>query len=446
MSESGRGAVTRALATRAVARVLAEGCTLGEALQLPEAGSLAVSDRAQVRALAFGAVRWHHRHRLLLRELLHRPLARGDSVLEALLSVGLFQLLDAEQPDYAAVSATVAAARSVGRPRAAGLVNAALRRMQRERVTLLGAVLATEEGRYSCPAWLVALLRRDWPRDWQSVLEASLRQPPLWVRVNRLRADAAGYSHRLAAAGHEAAPCPGLPWALRLARAAPVAQIPGFREGEVSVQDAAAQLAGPLLAVTPGMRVLDACAAPGGKTTHLLELADGELDLVALDSDAARLTRVGENFERLRLQATILQGDARDPRAWWDGQLFDRILVDAPCSGTGVIRRHPDIKLLRRPADIGPLAGRQRQMLDALWPLLRPGGRLLYASCSILADENTAVIGGFLDAHADAALERAAPLTLPDWVRPLPGGGWQSLPGAADTDGLYYALMTRDGA
>jgi len=443
VSAPASGAATRGLAARAVARVLVEGRTLDVALQLPEMDSLAAADRAQVRALAYGATRWHHRHRRLLGELLHRPSARLEPELEALLSVGLFQVLDAAQPDYAAVSATVAAARWLGRSRATGLVNAALRRMQRERTPLLAAALAADDGRYSCPSWLIDRLRSDWPRDWQPVLEASLQAPPLWLRVNRLRRDPAEYRAELATAGIESTASPELPFALRLARATPVAGIPGFLAGEVSVQDVAAQVAGLLLDVAPGMRVLDACAAPGGKATQLLELAAGEIDLLALDHDATRLVRVGENLERLGLRATTVCADAREPSSWWDGRPFDRILVDVPCSGTGVIRRHPDIKLLRRPGDIGPLAGRQRAILDAVWPLLTRGGQLLYVSCSILSAENTAVVGAFLAAHPQARLERIAPATLPDWLRPLPDAGWQSLPGAADTDGLYYALMTR---
>jgi 16S rRNA (cytosine967-C5)-methyltransferase len=226
----------------------------------------------------------------------------------------------------------------------------------------------------------------------------------------------------------------------------PVNEIPGFDAGCVSVQDPASQLAARFLSPTPGERVLDACAAPGGKTTHLLELVDGALDLTALDIDSDRLSRVGENLQRLGFVATTVHGDAARPSDWWDGRLFDAILVDAPCSATGIIRRHPDIKFLRRESDIPALAQRQLHLLEQLWPLLRAGGRLLYSTCSILSEENTAVVTAFLARHPDASLAAPATDLLPPWVRQQNAGGWQVLPGSADTDGFYYALMTRNAA
>ncbi len=438
----GSGAQTRALAARALQRVLVEGCTLDEALRLPEVEALSVVDRAQVKALAFGAVRWHHRHRLLLGTLLDRPLRDRDRVLEALLSVGLFQLLDARQPDYAAVSATVEAARLLGLPWAVGLVNAALRRLQREKATLPDEVLTTPQGRYSHPGWLVERLRRDWPEDYLRVLEAAQQAPPLWLRVNRLRTEPEPYRQRLAEAGIEARIEGGLPGSVCLTHPLPVEAIPGFSAGEVTVQDPGSQLAAYLLDPAPEMRVLDACAAPGGKTTHLLEHAGGRLDLLALDIDSGRLVRLRENLARLGLDAGIIAADALHPEAWWDGRAFDRILLDAPCSSTGVIRRHPDIKLLRRESDIGVMAERQSALLEALWPLLRPGGRLLYVTCSLLKAENSEVTARFLAAHEDAVLE-AAPCQLPEWAMPQPQGGWQVLPGMGDTDGFYYVLIGR---
>ncbi len=434
------GAATRAWAARAVAGVLG-GATLDDAFTALEQESLARPERAQVKALAFGALRWHHRHRRLLALLLERPLQALEPLIEALLSVGCFQMLAGRQPEYAVVSATVSAARLLRRPRAAALVNATLRRLQREREALLGAALATEEGRFSHPEWLIAMLRRDWPEEWRSVLEAAQVQPPLWLRVNASREDARAYLARLEAAGLVASGEPHLGEAVRLAEPLPVTDIPGFTAGEVTVQDAGSQLAAGLLAPAAGMRVLDACAAPGGKTTHLLERAAGALELTALDVDAARLERLRANLARLGLAARVVHGDALEPAAWWDGEPFDRILLDAPCSGTGVIRRHPDIKLLRRPGDIAQLAARQLALLATLRPLLRPGGRLLYVTCSILRAENAEVVQGFRAAHADMAL---APAAVPTWAAPQPGGGWQILPGRADTDGLYYALMTRE--
>jgi 16S rRNA (cytosine967-C5)-methyltransferase len=440
------GAATRGLAARAVEAVLAWGRTLDDALAALELERLAASDRGQVKALAFGALRWHHRHRRLLAKLLSRGLPENDRLLEALLSVGLFQLLDDTHPDYAAVSATVEAARWLGRPRAAGLVNAALRRMQREREPLLAAVLESPEGRFSHPPWLIDRLRRDWPADWEALLEAAQRPPPLWLRVNAARGGTAACHARLAAAGLVGETMPALPEALKLSRPVPVNDIPGFAAGEVTVQDAASQLAAYLLDPAAGDRVLDACAAPGGKATHMLERTAGRLDLTALDVDAAGLARVRANLSRLQLHAATVTGDAERPDQWWDGRVFDCMLVDAPCSGTGVIRRHPDIKWLRRESDIARLAERQLRILRSLWPLLRPGGRLLYATCSVLVEENDAVVAAFLAAHPEASLLDPGGGVLPRWARERPAGGWQVLPGSADTDGFYYALMTRQRA
>ncbi len=435
------GAATRGLAARAVAGVLG-GVNLDASLAGLELEALSAPDRAQVKALAFGALRGHHRHRCLLSLLLDRPLAPGSSLIESLLSVGLFQLLDERQPDYAAVSSTVEAARWLGQPQVAGLVNATLRRLLRERAELLSRAMVSDEGRYSHPSWLIEQLKRDWPDDWRAVLECAQQQPPLWLRVNATRQTADGFRARLAESGLAGEPEAGLPDALRLTRPLPVGEIPGFAQGEVSVQDAASQLAADLLAPAPGMRVLDACAAPGGKATHLLERAAGRLDLTALDIDAKRLTRVRDNLNRLGLAANVVAGDALLPDTWWDGRPFDRILVDAPCSGTGVIRRHPDIKCLRRESDVASLARRQLALLGAVWPLLRTGGLLLYATCSILKEENARVVAAFLGKHGDAA-PAPGPGRMPVWARPEAHHGWQILPGPAGTDGLYYALMTR---
>ena len=432
------GGLTRALAAQAVAGVLASGQTLDVALEavLASSGDLATRqladrDRAQTRALAFGAVRWHHRHRAVLRALLDRPLKGTDCTLEALLSVGLFQLADPEQPDYAAVSATVDACRLLGQERASGLLNATLRRYQREAPGLLDKLQADPAASYSHPAWLLDQLRTDWPDRWQEIAAANQRRPPFWLRVNRNRGSVPQYTARVEAElGLQATPLTGFPDALRLESPVPVQKLPGFADGLVSVQDAASQLAAPLLAPERGMRVLDACAAPGGKTTHLLELVAGEIDLTAVDVSAARLGLIESNLQRLGLAATLLIGDATEPAAWWDGQPFDRILLDAPCSALGVIRRHPDIKLRRRAADLPALVGRQRLLLDRLWPLLRPGGKLLYSTCSVLRAENQDLVAGFLA----TGIGRLQPET--------PAPGLQLLPGERDTDGFYYALMS----
>jgi 16S rRNA (cytosine967-C5)-methyltransferase len=442
---AGQGAAARGLAAQALARVLDEGVTLDAALAGIGRESVSAGDQAQAKALAYGAVRWHLRHRLVLKRLVARPLGETEPLVEALLSVGLFQLLDDRQPAYAAVSATVEAARWLQRPRAAGFVNATLRRFQRERAGLMADVMASEEGRSSHPPWLIRRIAADWPAQSASVLAANQAQPPLWLRVNAMKTTPAQYAAQLRAdTGVEASPLAGFPVALRLAQPLPVARLSGFPEGLVSVQDAASQLAAAVLAPAPGSRVLDACAAPGGKATHLLEHAGGNLDLVALDEDPVRMLRVRENLQRLGLRAATPVGDARLADTWWNGKPFDCILLDAPCSGTGVIRRHPDIKLLRRETDIPALAARQGELLDRLWPLLKPGGRLVYATCSVLKAENHEVVAGFLGRRPDAA--PVAPGTVPDFAQPGGHGDFQLLPGAADTDGLYYALMMRRSA
>jgi 16S rRNA (cytosine967-C5)-methyltransferase len=442
MNARADGIGARAAAATAVHRVLHDGTTLDRALEAAAVNVPEGRERAQLRALAYGAVRWHCRHQALLSLLLNRPLRARDHILESLLSVGLFELEFGRSPDYATVSTNVAAARRLGRPRAAGLVNAALRRYQRERDTLLANALQQDEARYAHPGWLLRELRKAWPAHWQAVCDINQVEPPMWLRVNRAQTSPADYQQQLAAAGLQANAAPAFPEALRLTEPVAVDKLPGFAKGRVSVQDAASQLAAHLLDPEPGMRVLDACAAPGGKSVHLLERAGGQLHLQALDVDAERLQRLRQNLTRAGLTAQIITGDALTPDAWWDGEPFDRILVDAPCSATGVIRRHPDIRFLRRVADIAVLAERQREMLAQLWPLLRPGGRLLYATCSVLPAENRDVAGWFLDRTPSAAElrpldEQLAGLTAGS------GPGYQLLPDLADTDGFYYLVLQK---
>ena len=440
-SSAAPGAMSRAAAARAVGLVLGQGRTLDAAFEAVGLASLQGADRSQAKALAFGALRWHHRHRALLGELLHRPLPARETLLEALLSVGLYQLLDDTQPDYAAVSATVGAARVLGLDRAAGLVNATLRRLQREREPLLARINAGAAARYSQPDWLLARLQADWPADWGDLCEATQAQPPLWLRANRQRTTRAGLLESLASAGIGAT-AGELDDALLLTQPVAVADIPGFDTGLLSVQDMASQLAASLLDAQPGMRVLDACAAPGGKAAHLAERVGAGLDLVALDIDPQRLWRVRQNLDRLGLSAILTAADASRPDIWWDGRPFDRILIDAPCSGTGVIRRHPDIKLLRRESDIAGFAARQLELLRALWPLVADDGQLLYATCSVLREENEGVVRQFLG-EQPAAAALPAPCALPEATRTCGDLGWQILPGRGNTDGLYYVLMGR---
>lgn len=382
------------------------------------------SDRGALQDMVYGSLRQLGRLDAWLDALLERPLT--DPRLGWLLRVALYQLAFTRAPAHVVVHNAVAAA---GEGWRRGLANAVLRNFQRRRAELDARVEARPSARWSHPDWWIARLRADHPDRWEALLDASLAHPPFSLRVNRRRGDVAAYLQRLADAGIEARQTG--PDAVTLARALPVTQLPGFDAGDVSVQDAGAQWAAPLLDARPGERVLDACAAPGGKSGHILERAD--VDLVALDIDAARLARVRENLDRLGLAATLTEGDAAHPDAWWDGRPFDRILADVPCSASGVARRNPDVKWLRRSEDIGRFAAQQAAILDALWPLLAPGGTLLYATCSIFREENDDQVAAFLARHAGDAERRSLP-------EPLTDG---SLLPDAEHDGFFYALLTK---
>jgi 16S rRNA (cytosine967-C5)-methyltransferase len=421
-------------------RVVQERVALEDVLS--HAAPLDRRDAPLLRALVFGTLRWHHRLQWQLSQLLTRPLRREHAALAALARVGLYQLQELRIPDHAAVSATVDAAAALGHGQAKGLINAVLRRYQRERSKLDRRMADDAEALFAHPRWLIEQISHDWPRDWRRILEQNNVAPPMWLRINARRTTREGYAAELAAAGLRAASSDRAASALLLAEPLPVDALPGFAAGLVSVQDAAAQLAAGLLDPRPGQRVLDACAAPGGKTAHILESCPELGDLWALDRDATRLEKVAQNLDRLGLRARLLAGDATLPEQWWDGRPFERILLDAPCSATGVIRRHPDIKVLRRAHDVQRAVALQARLLAALWPLLEPGGRLLYATCSVLSEENRAQVERFLGVTPDAAL-----------VGPGPGGHLQILPGSvaeaaageANMDGFYYACLEKRG-
>ncbi len=437
----GAAAGIRAAAARAVAAVAGKGQRLESTL------AEVVPERAQrpaIQSLVFGTVRWYFELDACLTLMLDRPDAALDPEIRALALVGLFQLAHGATPAHAAVAETVEATRALGRPRAAGLVNALLRRFQREGEAIMSRAHERPEARYAHPAWLLDALTCDWPELWQVLVAAGNAEPPMWLRVNRRQGSRDEYRARLAAAGMVTENCAFAPEALRLSEPVNVGELPGFAQGAVSVQDAAAQLAPYWLAAGRGMRVLDACAAPGGKTCHILELEPGIAELVSLDVDPARSARTAGSLSRLGLAATVVVGDAATT-AWWDGRAFDRILLDVPCSGTGVIRRHPDIKLLRRPDDIPRFAGRQFALLRSVYALLAAGGRLLYASCSVLRAENAAVVGEFLATEPTASdATESARLLLPG-VAPVqgPGPGCALPCGAADADGFYYACLEK---
>jgi 16S rRNA (cytosine967-C5)-methyltransferase len=426
----------RAAAARVVAAVHA-GSNLDDALLAQKA--VPIAEQPLLKALCYGVVRERTLLDTLAGSMLEKPL-RDEPLVSALLACGLFQLRSMRVPPHAAVAETVAAAELLGKPWAKGLTNALLRRYQRERGAIDAKLPTTPEVRLSYPAWLVEAIRRDWPGEWRGVLAAGNAQAPLTLRVNRRHIAREAYLGKLAQAGIAARPLAAAPDALVLAEAVPVEQLPGFAAGEVSVQDASAQLAAPLLDVQPGMRVLDACAAPGGKTAHLLELVDG-LDVLALDSQGSRLPRLRDTLLRLGVDAHVMEADASQPARWWKGKKFDRILIDAPCSGTGVLRRHPDIKWLRRETDIAAMADLQQRLLRALWPLLVPQGVLVYATCSILKAEGEDVARAFL-AHDKSVVERVIECEAgADWGEDC-GLGRRIAPGE-DHDGFYYVRFIK---
>lgn len=381
--------------------------------------------RGAVQDLSFGALRYFARLEYILQALITRPITH-DGV-RCLLMVSLYQLIYSKTRPYAVVDRAVESARGMDAPWAAGFVNGVLRNFLRTKEEMLARADSFEPARYAHPQWWIDRLRLDFPEAWEAILEANNSHPPMILRVNRRQAEPEQYLTLLKTAEMEAELLEG--GALRLKKPVAVDKLPGFNDGMVSVQDQGAQRAAHLLDLAPGQRVLDACAAPGGKAAHILETAD--VMLTALDKDEARLKRVAENFARLKLKGRLVTGDAATPQAWWDNKPYDRILADVPCSASGVVRRHPDIKWLRRPTDIAQFAATQRAILAALWRLLAPGGKLLYATCSLFHEENADVVTDFVAKHPDAKC-------LP--ISDLPSG--QLLPNA-DHDGFFYALLEK---
>ena len=423
---------TRLIVARVLSRVLQDGqsltVALDNALQAVESGK----DRAFIQALCYGVCRYYHRLDFILSELLDKPIK--DLGVKALALAGLYQLNYMRVKPHAAVSETVLAARK--KPWAKALINALLRSYLREQDGLEQKADNVHYAAVSHPDWLIKQIEQDWPQQAQKIFLENNQQPPMALRVNLARISRDQYLQQLSAQGILAAAVSFCASAIILNKPVAVDLLPGFTEGLVSVQDVAAQLAAELLAVQPGHRVLDVCAAPGGKTAHILEYQPHTRELVAVDIDESRMQRVSENLRRLRLPARLVVGDAANPQDWWDGQLFDRILLDAPCSALGVIRRHPDIKLLRRAEDIKPLQALQKNILHAVWPLLAPGGIMLYATCSILKQENEQQIDIFLAEHPDA-------VELPvDAAWGCAGShGRQIMTGESEMDGFYYARV-----
>ncbi|NKI35855.1 16S rRNA (cytosine(967)-C(5))-methyltransferase RsmB [Wenzhouxiangella sp. XN79A] len=434
------GARPRLAAAHALTEVLDRGRALTDALDGLGDRLDASRDRAQVRRLCNRVLRNWPALDARVRARLRKPLARRNRWIHFLLAIAVDELDDAREPAPAVVHAAVEAVRAGGAAPMAGLVNAVLR-------TELRAPPGPEPGdddvlRYGMPGWLARRIRTDWPDDADAILAAGNRPPPTWLRVNRRRTTVEAARAALEAAGLPCTVDARLPDAIRLERPAAIGQLPGFREGHLSVQDAGAQVAVDLLDLAAGQRVLDACAAPGGKAAHILERAD--VELLAIDRDAARTRRIETGWARLGLSGRAAVADAARPDPWWDGRPFDRILVDAPCSATGVLRRHPDVRWLRREADIEANAAIQDAILEALWSLLRPGGLLVYATCSILHAENRDRGRKFLERQSDA---EPVAFELPETRAVDPGR--QILPGSLDRDGFYYLVLRRlpaDGA
>jgi 16S rRNA (cytosine967-C5)-methyltransferase len=396
---------------------------------------------AAVRAVTLGSLRWYGRLDALLKALL--AATRVVPRVRALLLVALHQLEYSRTAPELVVSIAVDAVRALGQPRASGLVNALLRRYLRERDKLIARALQDEASAQAHPRWLWQALQQHWPEQWREIVAANNGHPPMSLRVNLARRSRADYLTLLEAAGLGATPVAWSSTALMLERPVPVQELPGFADGLVSIQDAGAQLASVLLDARSGERVLDACAAPGGKTGAILEAAGGPLDMVAVDVDETRLLRVEENLTRLQFSAQRIRADLTQPASWWDGRLFDRILVDAPCSSTGVLRRHPDIKVLRRPTDIDGFVVAQGRILRHCLPMLRQGGRLLYSTCSVLPQENERLVAGVLTEFPAVRLSPwPADVALPPQAQRR-DVGVQLLPtDAAQTDGFYYACLT----
>lgn len=428
---------TRAAAADILVEVVREGRSLTSALEQAFTNEFSAKDRTFIQAVCYGVLRWYWRLNPLLALLTRKPIK--DDRIRMIALIGFYQIGHMRVAPHAAVSETVEAVQydAWAKP----LINAILRNYQRNREELESQLDASPSSALAHPQWLYDKIRRDWPDQVESILKANNEHPPLTLRANLTKGSREQFQVKLNEAGMASLSLEQVPTAIVLAEATSTELIPGFKSGELSVQDAAAQIAATLLDLAPGQRVLDLCAAPGGKTCHILEACPELSELVALDVDAVRLERVKSNLTRGGLTAHLITGDATQPSSWWDGSPFDRILVDAPCSATGVIRRHPDIKVLRKPQDIARLAETQRMILEAAWTMLAPGGTLVYATCSVLRQENSDVISAFLREHPEAKES-----LLPEIFGQAQPHGRQILPGTDGMDGFFYARLEKHPA
>ena len=427
----------RASAANCIYLVVDKGRSLSDVLPEAQKKFSNPKDKALLQQLCYGVLRWLPRLDFFCSRLLQKPLKGKQRPFQFLLYVGCYQLLMTRIPPHAAISETVEAAVTMKAGGLKGLINGVLRNFQRQQETLELAADKADSCRYGHPNWFIKQIKAHYEHNWPQILEANQQQAPMWLRVNQSQSDAAKYLALLNESEIEVQLDSNLEHGICLAKATDVHKLPGFADGSCSVQDGAAQFAAQLLDVKAGEKVLDACAAPGGKTCHILERQNDVAAMYALDCDENRLKRVEENLARLQLNAHLICDDASNLSSWWDGEPFDKILLDAPCSATGVIRRHPDIKWLRRAEDIEQLAKLQRQILDGMWRALKPGGTLLYATCSVLPQENTHQMRAFL---ADCSNAIHLPINDHD-TSELPG--WQLLPGENNMDGFYYCLLQK---
>lgn len=424
----------RSSAARVIAEVLNQHRSLNGVLSKALL-SLPENERSLCQQLCYGVIRWQLQLQAISDQLLSKPVKKKDADISALLLCGLYQFRAMRVPEHAALSETVNACKILGKPWATGLINACLRNYQRDKASFEDKALQQESAKYSHPEWLIDQFKQDWPDNWQAILDANNQQPPMMLRVNQQQNSQPNYLAQLQQADIAAEALSQTAEGILLETPCDVFQLPNFEKGHVSVQDGAAQLVTNLLDIKPQQHILDACAAPGGKTCHILE-SQPENTVVAIDIDPNRLQQIQQNTDRLQLKAKLIAADAGDINSWWDGQKFDRILIDAPCSGTGVIRRHPDIKALRRSEDIATLAEKQQQLLESLWPLLNTNGLLVYTTCSALKQENEQQIMNFLQRHPDAQEKL---ISNPPASRA--SVGYQRLPGDDQLDGFYYACI-----
>ncbi len=427
----------RLLATKVLKSLLSQKGSLSSLL-VALAHENPTANLPLIREYTYGVCRWYQRLDFIAQALMDKPLRKKDNDIYCLILLGLYQLKFMRTPAHAAINETVSLTRLLKKNWASKLVNAVLRRAQREEDSLELAIQTDDSAIYSHPRWLIHALQQDWPDSFAHILAQNNLQAPMTLRVNTGAVSSQNYLELLNQAGIHASAGKHGNSSLILESPVDVSELPGFYDGMVSVQDEASQISAYLLAPAAGSRVLDACAAPGGKTCALLEYQAGQLDLIALDNSEQRLLRVNENLKRLNLEASVICADAIDTDSWWDGKPFDAILLDAPCSGTGVIRRHPDIKLLRNDTDIERLLQIQQQLLDTLWPCLKPGGKLLYSTCSVLRQENELNIDAFI-----AKTGNARAVSLINHQAENCQFGIQFLPGTDKLDGFYYALLEK---